>query len=299
MRLFITQLVSLFTIVICLHFAIVILCLVMFKQFSNSAIIFKSNNLNQGDIKYILGNSHPECAINDSLLPKNYKNVALSAEPLFYTVVKARNLIEENHKIDSIFIEFTNNSIGTVQWVLGDDRLYANYRKYFSTMTLSEHNFLLLNNPKKTLKTIFSLTPKTIWLSNKLIDGQYLYLVRNQLFKSSKKDKPTVDNKNNEIRKYNKENQLVGFKNLLNLVCTNPKIVFVFTRMPLHRNYSGFDNEIEYQHYVKEILKYSNCRYYDFSKISLPDSCFGDLEHLNYLGAARFTPLFYNTIKRK
>ncbi len=73
------------------------------------------------------------------------------------------------------------------------------------------------------------------------------------------------------------------------------KIRIVFIRSPQHELYTGYYNEKVYQ----EILKsyFTNVEYLDLSKFSVRNDQFGDLEHLNYKGARKFSLWFDSLIK--
>ena len=47
------------------------------------------------------------------------------------------------------------------------------------------------------------------------------------------------------------------------------------------------------------IKNYSNIKFYDFKDMELPDSCFGDLDHLNYKGAKVFSEYLEKEILHK
>ncbi len=271
---------------------IVFTCMSILKIIEIPPFILTTSSVHKESSIYILGNSHPECAINDKLLPSKFINVSQSGEPLFYTVIKARKLLTAKNQIDTIVIEFTNNSLNTTKWILDNDRLMENYSNNFATMNKEEHLFLMENNPLKALKTFLSLTPRKIHLSAKIISGGYLYLKRNRLKSFTKAHLL----KNNIIQKIIKPNELVGFKNLLLVIKENPNTFFIITRMPMHKSYQGLDNEIQFQKCVNKIKLLKNCRFIDFLTCPLEDKCFGDAEHLNYFGAKVFTPIFLESI---
>jgi hypothetical protein len=296
MKPFLSQLIKFFLLVIIAHCLMVLLSVVVSKKINKTSHLASKKTNNEGAKIYIIGNSHPACAINDSLLPDNYINIAQFAEPLFYSVVKARKLIEENKKIDTIVIEFTNNSLSTVGWVINNDRLFENYQTYFPNMNFQEHYFLFSHNLKKSLKTFFSLSPRRIWLSIKTVNGRYRYLVRNEIVSPETKQKKT-DKPIKEKVEHNKTLEYTGFENLIALIKTNPKIHFILTRLPLHSSYNGFKNETAYQQCLEQIKGFENCRYIDFKNTSLENYCFGDSEHLNHLGAVVFTPIFLDSIR--
>jgi hypothetical protein len=269
--------------------------LIMDKM-STKAFILSKNQIVKDGMVFILGNSHPECAINDSLLPSNYGNIAESGEPLFYTVIKARRLLLSSGKIDTIVIEFTNNSLNTVKWVTNDSSVMRNYKKHFAVMSLSEHGFLFQNNPRKSIKTLFALTPRDIYLSKKIIDGRYLFLVKNNINGTCLSNRIGCSVNISQVKDKIKESEFRGYSNLLSLIKDYPTTFFVLTRMPMHKSYKGLGNEIQFQNCVKQLNKNKNCRFIDFLKSNLNDTDFGDAEHLNHFGASKFTPVFRDSL---
>ena len=296
MKLLLTHLTKLLLFIIIAHCLIVFISLTLSKNINKISHILAKDILNEGAKIYIMGNSHPECAINDSLLPDNYINISKSAEPLFYSVIKARKLLTENKKIDTIIIEFTNNSINTVGWVIDNDRLLANYHQYFANMDFAEHYFLYSNNLKKSLKAFFSLTPRKIWLSNKRVGGGYLYLVRDEVVCTRNEQKKPEKTSTKHLE-HNRTLEYTGFNKLISLIKTNPKIHFILTRMPQHSTYAGFKNETAYRQCLKQIKCLQNCRYIDFTHTNLDNYCFGNAGHLNHQGAVVFTPIFLDSIR--
>jgi hypothetical protein len=282
-----------FFVLIIIQFVIVISLLGVFNKINIPSFILSTNQKNSDGIVYILGNSHPECAINDSLLCRNYVNIAQSGEPLFYSVIKARRLLSNNCKIDTMIIEFTNNSLNTIKWVISDGNLMRNYKKYFAVMNSEEHMFLYKKNPQKSLKTFFSMTPREMYLSRNRIDGRYRFLIRNKITEQSKSYFVKMVKDTEQIDK----DEIQGFVNLLSLIKNHPTTFFVITRMPMHKSYSGLENEMLLQNCVKQLNENNNCRFIDFLKINMSDEEFGDEEHLNYRGARKFTPIFRDSMR--
>jgi hypothetical protein len=240
---------------------------------------------------YIFGNSHPECAINDSLFSKKYLNLSQSAQPLFYTTIIVQNLIK-NIKIDTIIIEFGNNALTSINWVLDDVRFSNQYKKYFALMSLNQHYFLFRNSLKMSLLSFLFLNPFDIFKYNN-IEGGYLYLARDY---NIIKHEVKIEAIPKKI--YDPEIERKNYEALFELIQKNPSIFFIFTRMPLHHNF--YTNEKEYYLDVKNLIKFKNVKYIDFTNnLKLPDSCFGDPEHLNYKGANIFTPIFDSLISKK
>ena len=57
------------------------------------------------------------------------------------------------------------------------------------------------------------------------------------------------------------------------------------------------DGDLLYERYYKQ--KYSHIKFYDFREMYLPDSCFGDLDHLNYKGAKVFSEFLEKEVLHK
>ena len=279
--------------IVLVHSLITFLNVQILNKLKIQSFVLTKNQYNRSGMIYILGNSHSECAINDSLLSKNYANIAISAEPLFYSVIKARRLLSDNCVIDTIVIEFSNNSLSTIKWAIDDNRLMHEYTKYFSSMNIDEHLFLFLNNFNKSIKTFFSLTPRDIFLSKKNVNGGYRSLIKNNI-KSILKNKKLCNF--TEVSKHLNENELYGFVNLLSLIKKHPKTYFVITRMPLH-NSNNLNDKILYKKCIKQLQTQNNCRYIDFLNTNLNDDEYADPAHLNHKGANRFTRIFMDSLK--
>jgi hypothetical protein len=293
---FIIKSLKWFLLLVISQVAIVIFLVGVFDKVNIRSFILTKNHDNKNGMVYILGNSHPECAINDSLLPKNYANIAQSAEPMFYSVIKARRLLANGYKIDTIIMEFTNNSLNTVKWVVSDSRLMRNYKKYFAVMNLGEHAFVFNNNPIKSLKTFFSITPFELFSNTKNVDGAYLYLIKNKIEGFDKSINVASDDSASEVFNDIHDQENCGIVNLLSLIKGHPRTFFIITRMPMHKSYKGLGNEKRFQYFVKQLNENRNCRFIDFLKSNLNDEDYADDEHLNYKGARKFTPVFRDSV---
>ena len=53
--------------------------------------------------KIVLGHSHPECALNDSLVP-GLANFSNSGEAYFYAYYKLKKILDQNKNIKTVFI---------------------------------------------------------------------------------------------------------------------------------------------------------------------------------------------------
>lgn len=236
----------------------------------------------------ILGNSHPECAFNDSLLGGRFANVAISAEPLFYTAIKAQTAINMVG-CDTMVIDFSNNAFKTIDWVLDDIRCHEVYTRYFSRMSLQQHLFLLKNNFPKALKVWASVNPVCLIEEYRKTDGQF-----RALHKTINVDSATAADRRNDAKRklYTPELQLQNPGALVRLIHDNPGTFFIITRAPMHPAYRmGYEQEFD--RYTDIIASMPNAVFKDFhAGHTLTDADFADTEHLNARGADKFTRIF-------
>lgn len=287
-------------------FSFFILLIIFYEILTSYYINKKAEFSFEKKTKYLVfGHSHPETAFNDSLISDFY-NLAQSGESYFYTYQKAKEIFKQNDSIETVFIEFTNNQINEEMdlWIWGDKYINNRYPIYSSFMSVDDNKLLLKNN-FEGFYNVFSISSKNKFLRIIMNDfdfieevGGYNYLIRNKTdsllnnIKEVDKSSFTVFSKINEpeISEFN----LLYLSKLINL-CDKNNIRVVLIRSPLHKKYSGYRNENVYQ----EILTtyFSDVEYLDLSKFFVPDEEFGDLEHLNYKGAQKFSIWFDNLIQ--
>ncbi len=233
-----------------------------------------------------LGNSHIECAINDTIV-KNSFNFARSAECMEYVYCKVKLLSRYNPQLDTIIIGCDNTLL---TFKSSSSNLYSPY--YYDTYNLNDINVILKNDsieyieghiaqPFNWLKLV-NILP-TFFYSNidahNLTDlGGYLYLQRDKLDEAIKRQ-------NNNIKKIQQSDaNSAHFLKKIEQFCKCNNITLIFLHTPMH---SALNNDTFYKKFYKE--NYSNIKFYDFKDFHLPDSCYGDLDHLNYKGAKIFS----------
>jgi len=246
----------------------------------------------------LLGHSHPECAYNDSLIP-NFANMAQSGESYFYTYLKARYLIKQNPTISTVLIELSNNQIHSEMddWIWSEKFMSYRFPCYAQAMDKEELDFLWQKNPECFMKSIQPLLRRalkslfTAYAPNSEIGG-YLPLRRNKtdsLLKQSATE--AIDQKDwQQISDYN----LIYLRKLVDfLLRENKKVILI--RSPLHSSYPGYANELNFQNILQQY--FPDLEFMDFSKFPLSNQEFGDLEHLNYTGATRYSIWFSNLLE--
>ena len=247
-----------------------------------------------------LGNSHIECAINDTIL-KNSFNFGRSAEPMECIYSKTKLLQRYNPHLDTIIIGFDNYLL-----CYGSDKgihpkLYSPY--YFDTYTLTDLVQMTINgsfdfivshlyHPFHYLK-LTDFIPSYIGTDCNIHDlnalGGFLYLYRDKLEIAIQR----IEKSNNNITHY--DSLACYFLDETIKFCKENDITVIFLLPPQHHK-CPLDSTYYKHHYNRY---YSDIPFYDFRDMALPDSCFGDLDHLNHKGAAVFSEYLERNVFHK
>jgi len=267
------------------------------NYFINKNANFKLGN----DIdKIMLGNSQPECAYNDSLI-FNFKNLAKSAETYFYTYQKLKKVVEQNPQIKTVFIEFnpTNVLVREDQKIWRDRYINHHLPNYNAFLDSKDHKLLVLKNSVGYQHAILKSLSRNIEriASNRYnyIDsiGGYLYLNRNKITKNPDSLAPN-NNKQYQIENVNLSTYDILYLDKIIQLCHTKNITIYLIRSPYHKQYIGNAYESIFQQIKKE--RYGNIEFLDFKDFPLHNDEFGDLQHLNYKGARKFSSWFNKNI---
>ena len=250
----------------------------------------------------VLGNSHPEQAYNDSLID-HFQNLSQAAETYFYTYLKTRQLVEQNPRLDTFFIEFSNTDL-LVDWnrfIWGSRVLFWRYPLYAPFMDFSEERVLMENNlsglngclPVSLKDNLGRIIHHDLDYTGKI--GGFVYNPRakvdsflaqkdlRQQFEARRLDQNTVC-----------ECNVLYLQKLMHYLADHGKKVYLI-RSPLHPSYPGLGNEAKYQ----EILHgFGNIDYLDFKDFPLDNEDYVDLEHLNSRGGRIFS-IWFNALIRQ
>jgi len=278
------------------YFSIVAIVFFTVLYGSNSYLANKASFNIDESIKYIvLGHSHSECALNDSLI-NNFKNFSASGESYFYTFNKAKKLLKQNKNLDVIFIELSNNQIikKNNKWIWGNEYLSERYHKYAPFMSGNDHLLLFKNNYRGFVNSLsisindnFKRIYKSDYNYSENIGG-YLYLERNKMDSLVVAYEQGV-NKEIEINDELSLANIAYLRNLIDLCIENDKKVFLI-RSPQHKYLASLKNEAIFMK-LKDSL-FSDIEFLDFNNFNLSNSEFGDFGHLNYKGAKKFSKWF-------
>ncbi|WP_340202312.1 hypothetical protein [Ascidiimonas sp. W6] len=247
------------------------------------------------DIKYlVVGHSHPQCAINDSLIPE-LKNIANAGEAYFYNYVKLKKVLAQNPQLTTIFIEFSNNHIDTLmnRWTWGDMYIvrYSNLTPFISAedkKLILKHNLIgyqktlspsLKGNLIRIAKNDYDLTDEIGGYRNlkrNIIDSLLNNLGRKPL-EAVKTDYPI-------------SNYSIQYLQKMIAECHKYGKEVILMRSPQHPKLEIRLNEAHFQRIRTQY--FADLVFLDFDNFPLTKESFGDLEHLNYKGASTFSLWF-------
>ena len=239
----------------------------------------------------IVGDSHTESAIDDVIF-SHAINISQSGTAYLYSYVKLRKFLEFNPHINKVLLSFNDISIRKSLdiWTMGDMYLSEKVYRHISFFKKEEIFLLLRNNtltflssvlklPKKSVKCIFKFFFNENLTYRDLDIGSYLKLDRNKLEK---------DIELRETNIFAHEEELgYQFDYLMKIVelCKIYNVELILINTPTYKSeiYSNNTLQSYYNRYFSQI------KYLDFSDFVLPDSGYGDIEHLNYKGAEIFS----------
>ncbi|MCF2493434.1 hypothetical protein [Dyadobacter chenhuakuii] len=248
--------------------------------------------------KILIGHSHPECAYNDTII-KNCKNMASSGTSYFYNYYTLKPLLNRNENIKSVFIELTNNQVDSIMtgWIWGNEYLPFKYQLYGPfidsdgvSLLFDKNPMGLVNGIKKSLRQNIKLivTSNYSFVENR---GAYRYLVKSNVENEIKKLETNKIKATNDM--HTSEYNLGYLEKIINY-CQSRNVNVYLMRSPIHKKHPMVSNEKLFQKVVK--TRFAHVDFLDFKDFPIENSEFGDLGHLNFLGAKRFSHWFNGLI---
>lgn len=246
-----------------------------------------------------LGNSHVECAINDSII-KNSVNFAKSNDNAEIIYCKVKLLKQYNPQLDTVIIGY-DNVIMCQDLAEEYEGVYSPF--YYDQYSLNDLNNLLKYSSFKYISSHFNrpfdVSKITIPCKSFFYDstnikdmeifGHYEYLMRDKLQKHIE-----IESKK-EIQKMPFDSLSVYFLNKTIEFCLDNNITPILLFTP-HQKESKLDPTYYKEYYQNN---YKNILFYDFKDLELNDSCFGDINHLNHKGAKVFSEFLEKEVLHK
>jgi hypothetical protein len=251
------------------------------------------------------GDSYVECAVNDRLIDHSI-NIAQSGEAYLYSYAKIKALLEHNSQIQKVYVGFSFGDLlmeKEKSWVYGSEFVTEKIQYYNYLLDKSEKSLILRNNPiaylsglTKSVNNNFQAFVKSYSSENsrRIIKnfGGYKHLVR---------DKLNLDPELNLYKEQPVEKSLVQEKYLqmISEVCRQNSVELVLFSTPKYKSYNAsiVVNIRQIWLEVRNSLPLDSLA--DFSAFTLPDSCYGDLTHLNFKGAEVFSRYLNEKLNHK
>jgi hypothetical protein len=250
------------------------------------------------DIRIIFaGDSHVECSVNDNLVA-NSINIAQSGEAYLYSFAKIKSLLEYNDQITTVFIGYSYGDLlkdKETSWLFADAFVIEFVKTYNYLLSDYDKSIIFRNNPKAYLKGLIrTVYENCVTFIQSLFDnsdekrkirnyGGYLYLVRDKL----QEDINMIETYINEPL----EKSLLQeeYLNMLSQYCQEKSVKLILLNTPKYDLYNLNLNRdiIRNWNSFRQSLPCDSLL--DLSTFNMPDSCFGDMTHLNYRGAELFS----------
>lgn len=247
----------------------------------------------------IIGNSHPQCAINDSLFG-HCRNLSRAGEPFFYAQFKLEKILKDNPQINQIVLEISDKEFKhqMEDWIFRPAVVENAVKAYwaywplwfhvdmFSKVGVDYFKFLLLGQKKYFL----SLIQMDVPFFESLSWGGY----RDSNVKIDlKKNKSTISKNVTQCDSlFNPmKGNIMALEHIQALTHSN-HCRLSFIRCPVHESLHDC-YERDFRNLIIEKMKIPVI---DFRNLKLEDDCFADEEHLNSHGATLFTEQLKHTI---
>ena len=279
-------------------FLAIIIGFILFDVCLQKTLLFRDENMKlaKNINTLILGHSHVALGYNTQFI-NNTVNIGEQAELYVYSYFKLKKIVQNNPKIERVFVEYTNNQINKKdmdRWLWEDKYLQHSLKKYGVLLDGDALMLIYKNNTQGFItafsKSLFDNIPRLYSLNkNKFLKGQFGgYLPCNEQLKD-----------NQEIRKRTLKDTKISFENIIYLkqivkYCKQIGIEIILVRSPMHKSYDLSYNETEYQMILKTYFK--NVKFIDNKDLPIPDDGFQDREHLNSRGAKIYSKYFNKQI---
>ena len=232
--------------------------------------------LNKNIKEIYIGDSHIQCAINDSLLT-NAKNVSKGAESFYFSYFKLKKLLEQNQQIERVYLGASYHSFSNYydQFIVGQFSSFI-APKYFYVLPLKQKIKLVrwnLNDLPKLVGTIFKESQSYLFEDHAFNYGNY-----SNKFKKSKAI-PSIMNKRLEYQYYT-DKKLNDFSDInmeyffkIITLCKVQNVDLVLLNTPLH-HYFKSKVPISYINKFDELVKSNKLSVIDFKLLTFTDSSF-------------------------
>lgn len=240
--------------------------------------------------KLFLGTSRIQYSVDDRMI-SGALNAGLNADNYIFSYLKLKLLKKYNPQIDSVYLICDEGTVFS-SFHTSEDKFHPFYWDLLDYEDLK--NILLYDKdcfsmPLHWLKILPLI--KSFYAPVKFQElgiGQFSELYRDKLQEDISRHK-----KKNHVKLTVDKMQKIYLDRIV-AFCKQNRIHLFLINTPSHK--------ISYEKESVDLLhsfinkNYSEIPYYNFQYIDVPDSCFGDIGHLNYRGAKYFTSFLIDTL---
>lgn len=252
-------------------------------------------NLSPDTYLVFAGNSTVECSVDDRLIDHSI-NIAQAGEAYLYSYAKIKALLKENPQIRYVFISYSYADLlfeKEETWLLSDYFMVEKVQNYHYLLESRERVFLFRSNPEAFLKGLVKSVVKSLGTvarsfltessENSIPNfGGYKRLVRDKLSID-----PGIETGTDES--VQQSTIQIRYLRMISELCQQHSVKLVLFNPPKHKSYKENVNHEVMQLWLDVRDSLPSDSLLDLSGFMMPDSCFGDLSHLNYRGARVFS----------
>jgi hypothetical protein len=238
----------------------------------------------------VIGDSHTECAIDDSIFTHSF-NISHSGTVYLYSYIKLRKILIENPHIDTVLVSFHGGSIqkSMDEWTVGDKYILGLVPNYVSLLQREELP-VFINNPTfysaiikvpvKCIRAVLKFMVKHTLTYKDLYIGGYLKLDRYRL------QQEIEQVENNTVLATEYSDYQIDYLLKIVALCAEKNVTLILFNTPTY--------DVEKYGNLKALHNFYNTylpgtKYLDYSNFILPDYGYGDIGHLNFKGAEIFS----------
>lgn len=251
--------------------------------------------LNPGIYLVFAGNSTVECSVDDRLIGHSI-NIAQAGEAYLYSYAKIKALLDENPQIRYVFISYSYADLLIEKeetWVLDGYFIEEKVRNYHYLLDKQEKALLVKSNPSAYLSGVLKSVIVNLETVAKSFgkDGPGNSIPGFGGYKRLIRDKLSLDpgSKTGKDEKVMQSITQVRYLRMISELCRQQSVKLVLFNPPKHKSYIEKLNPEISQVWLDVRNSLASDSLLDLSGFLLPDSCFGDLSHLNYKGARIFS----------
>lgn len=249
-----------------------------------------SYHINQNITIIVCGDSHIQAGINDSILD-NSTNIALASQQYIYTYIVLRTLLATNPHINSVILGYSCHNLSSYREemdVLKEASQYSKYSLIIDNATsLLIFDYNIINICINMLQTV--MTNIEYCFSEKYpYIGKYYNSYGNNVSIEGLEETLNRHYFSNTGTCYIISRRQIHYLLEIVVLCSDMGVDLYLLNMPVTTQYYEAIPEKYIQQYYA-IANWLNVPLFDYHRYQLPDTCYGDVDHLNSYGAEIFT----------